>query len=310
MVSSFAKKRRIEEAKKRRERKRHMCNRLRFYNPETEAVRHAPCELWSCPWCGPKLKAELRARLIIGLNTALKLDHGLVEIVLTLDPKVGGYAATEWNWTKQQAKYASACQRKLLKRWQQRRRRAGLPPLEYFWVNEWQKRGACHRHLVVTATDLRDLSRTKLALLRKGLRAIIPDAGFGQVCDIDVVRDPSGFGGYLAKYVTKAVDEGPLGCIHRYGNSKRFMPTRLVWKAARIARVGLTSLKKLTRFEGEYRWWCHPPAIEELARLLELRQGTAEQVPLDVWKFLEVTRPSARPGEEPIWYDLPVSVPA
>jgi hypothetical protein len=70
------------------------------------------------------------------------------------------------------------------------------PDLQYFAVNEVQRRGALHKHVLVWSPE---------PLLVTDIRPLAIAAGFGHEVDLDPIRNRAASSTYLSKYVTKAV---------------------------------------------------------------------------------------------------------
>ncbi len=168
-------------------------------------IKGLPCNLWSCPVCGPKKAMRLKYILIdiIKLNN---LDHILT---LTLKPdripekylhpikKTGYFITYLFN------RFRLTLQRKLKTK------------IKYVWVKEFQNNGNAHLHILVNRF-----------LPERILRREWTRIGGGHSLDIQQVRNIEAAAVYITSYITKGFKDAPLSTGGFLVNERRHSTSR------------------------------------------------------------------------------------
>jgi len=138
-------------------------------------VRDAPCGSWDCPFCGPKKKMKLLARVERGGNIGGYRWRSLTTTQHPLDPM----PITE----------AWARFRHLLAK-------VGFKHIKFFWTKEFTVRGVRHLHCVLNAYIPHAVLK---ACWRKATN------GISYIVDIRSCNNVRKIAGYMSKYVTKSM---------------------------------------------------------------------------------------------------------
>jgi hypothetical protein len=227
----------------------------------------------------------LSFRIQHGLRVAIEERRKPVKfLTLTLDPSRNRASAA--NGSKLQAKYASACWRRLTSMWRERCRRQEIAAPWYVRIAEWRDRtDALHYHVLL------------VGWLPGRLADDVVAAGFGMVHDVQRVRAPEAAARYLTSYVTKAARARAPRYVNRYSSSKDALPPLPVWIKARRMWPGAMRARAGTvaSVPTSSRWWRTSRVLDALEREEEHQRELGARPPKGTkFHFLG----SARPPEE------------
>jgi len=198
---------------------------------EAYRIRPCRCRRWFCEWCGPRLGARLRDRLL----ARLAAFNGVYGITLTLDGNL--FASPEKGW-----QYVMD-ERLLARLVRELHRRGHLHSKAYFWAVEFQgDTKQAHWHLLLDATfvpygeivEIWSRFRPPTApplpepITAENYKGHAPAFGSVRYTPSDN-REKAAY--YATKYLTKSPRDGypdwaldHEGRMPRYGHSHRFFP--------------------------------------------------------------------------------------
>ncbi len=158
------------------------------------------CGQWKCKYCAQERKKSWYLHAAFGGDSLLRAGMELSFVTLTSHRLVRSLTAGIAVWRDAWPKLSA--------RW-----RRASPGLQYIWMSEHGEVGHFHAHLITTAT-----------LPTRWYKDNSAETGLGYKAEAERIHDGRQCGGYMTKYLTKALASGEYPKGYRRVNTSRRWP--------------------------------------------------------------------------------------